>query len=235
MREDIWTNTKTKIELGKTGPLGAPGAWLRRAYDVVSVDDHPFLPNTITPHELSVAGVWYRPCQLPDTGNIRTLYRFFDIPSAHDMHRHTRVKEHVPAIGVAICAPAKDVMQYLRQFELAGAAYVFWRMPSNKSIRASANVVPRRQIDHAAIYAELDKGLTNRQIADKLDYPIHNVEYVTKKWRAGQSLSNRAAYCDKAALLADVAAGLTVPELSIKHNKSKAYIYALLKREGHGS
>lgn len=232
MRQDYWTNTTTGTEMGNTGPLGSPRGWLRRAYCVSSLDDHPFQAGAITPYEISVGGVWYRPCSIPDT-SYRTLYRFFDIPTPEYIAKHINTADRItaPAIGVAVCAPVKDLLKVLKLFKDSGAAYTWWKTPENKSIRASFDAKPRRTLDHAVVYELLEQGLSIAEIARKLDFPSHNIDYVAKKWRAGAPLSHREPYADKRALLTDYANGLVVPELVEKYKKSPAYIYALIKRE----
>jgi len=235
MREDYWTNTKTNTTLGVTGPLGSPRAWLRRAFDAVSIDDVAFQPGALTPTEISVAAVWYRPVQsLPDFGNHRALYRFFDIASPEDLQRNVRREQLYPAIGVAVAVPISEVVQWVKTARASGATYTWWKTPVNKAVRARSTKPQRRQLDHTAVYAMLDQGMTVMAIAEQLDFPRNNIHYVAAKWKKGLHLEPRRPFLNVDTIIQQRREGVPVKELARIHNSSPAYIYRLLGESDHG-
>lgn len=228
MREDYWTNTKTNTQLGVTGPLGSPRAWLRRAFNTVSLDDIAFQPGALTPYEISVSAVWYRPAQLPETEH-RALYRFFDIPSAEDMQKTRKSSPQVPAIGIAAAVPMNEVLAWIAQAKAAGAAYTWWKTPSDKSPRAVVEIPRRRQLDHAEVYRLLDQGLSRKEIADRLGYPEPNVYYVSKKWAKGIPVDTRSVWASRPEMIEDFRSGIPVSLLAAKYKKSPSYIHKVVK------
>jgi hypothetical protein len=229
MLEDRWTNSKTNTVLGVTGPLGSPRAWLRRAFDAVSLDDTAFQPGALTPYEISVGAVWYRPVVLPDQGCHRVLYRFFDISNPEDLQRNIKRTHLLPAIGIAAAVPMNEIMAWIAQAKNSGAAYTWWKKPEDKSVRVVSNRPVRRQVDHTKIYKLLDAGVSKAEIAQRLDYPVHNIDYVFKKWEQSIPLKDRPAWAIRNDMIEDYRAGMTMPELVQKHKKSPAYIYKIVK------
>lgn len=232
MQEDVWTNTKTKAEYGVTGPLGSPRSWLRRALDAQSLDDTTFQPGSLTQYEISVAGIWYQKpdgYSLPITGMHRELFRWFDIPEPERMVRFNK-KNLVPAIGICAAVPMHEVMHWLKVYEAHGAAYTWWKRPTNQAMRAvGEGLRVRRKLDHHAVYRMLDAGMKASEIAVKLDFPVPNIDYVVKKWRAGEQLKPHKPHLDKVAVLEACRAGVPVKDIAVHHNTSPAYIYRLLE------
>lgn len=228
MQEDVWTNTKTNTEYGVTGPLGSPRAWLRRALDAQTLDDTTFQHGTITPHEISVAGIWYKQPAgygLPVTGMHRELFRWFEIPPAHRMIGSNK-KNYVPALGLCAAVPMHEVMNWLKTYTAHGAAYVWWKRPTNESMRAATEGLRvRRQLDHAVVYKLLDAGKTTTEIGKQLGFPEPNIAYVAKKWRNGVVLGARKPHLDVDAIVAAKRAGVPVKEIAIQFNTTPAYLY----------
>lgn len=231
MRENFWTNTKTNTEISITGALGSPGAWLRRAYNVANLDDTTFKEGTLTPTEISVAGIWYRPVALPDTENHRVLYRFFNLAAPEQLSRRSAA-EQFPAIGIAMAVPFHQVLQWQRQFRNSGAAYIWWNTPVNRAVRATEKPA-RRQLDHAVVYSMLDAGKTKKEIAKQLNFPLENVSYVVKKWTAGLPLYANFAKprIDAAQVYRDHLAGANPKELADKYVTAVAYVYRLIGQQ----
>lgn len=235
MRENFWTNTKTNTEISITGALGSPGAWLRRAYNVANLDDTTFKEGTLTPTEISVAGIWYRPLALPDTENHRALYRFFNLAAPEQLSRRPAA-EQFPAIGLAMAVPFHQVLQWQRQFRNSGAAYIWWNTPVNRAARAadtSAGKPNRRQLDHANVYKMLDAGKTLPEIVKQLDFPRENIAYVVKKWKTGLPLYEKFAKprIDAAAMLRDYLSGASPKELADKYTTAVSYVYRLIGQQ----
>ena len=229
MREDFWTNSKTNTQQGVTGPLGSPRAWLRRAFNAVSLDDIAFQPGAITPYEISVGAIWYRPAQLPDQGNYRALYRFFNVAAPEDIQRNIKRQHLLPVIGIAAAVPMHEVVPWIAQARASGAAYTWWKTPSDKSVRAVTETSTRRQLDHAHVYQLLDSGLTKKEIAQRLNYPTNNLDYIIRKWKKGIPIISRPAWACRAEMIEDFRAGMPITQLVEKHKKSPAYIHKIVK------
>jgi hypothetical protein len=228
MQQDIWINTTTNTTTGITGPLGSPRGWLRRALDVANLDDTTFHPTSITPPEISVAAIWYQPVKnLPSTGSHRELIRWFDAPDPEHMVRRYN-RELLPAIGIAAAVPYHEVQHWIKTYREAGATFVWWKRPENKSARATEKPA-RRQLDYPAIYALLDQGLTPTQIGRQLDIPGPNIEYVKKKWLAKEAPPVRKPPIDIDALRRDYLGGLRGPEIAEKYGTSESYVYRMMR------
>ena len=233
MKQDTWVDTASGAEYGTTGALGSPRAWLRRALDVAFLDDTTFKETSITPHEISVAGVWYKKPEgygIPVTGEHRELFRWFDIPSPQQMHRPRNRVPLVPAIGLCAAVPMDQVLHWIRVYKDHGAAYVWWHTPQNRAVRARDVRPQRRQLNHSQVYDMLDAGMKPIDIGRALNFPTPNIDYVAKKWRQGIALKDRPAFLDKDRLFEQSRAGVPVSELSRLFGVSPAYIYNLLKK-----
>jgi len=232
MQQDVWTNTTTLTEYGVTGPLGSPRAWLRRALESASLNDTTFETGSLTQTEISVAGIWYKTPDgygLPVTGMHRELFRWYHIPRADRMMR-PREDDFVPAIGLCAAVPMREVMKWLKIYQEHGAAFVWWKKPANSAMRAvgSAPRKTRRQLDHHAVYELLDQGLTQAEVARHLDCAPPAVDYVARKWRAGEPLPERKPHLDKKAILESRRQGMPVKEIAQLYNTSPAYIYRII-------
>lgn len=230
MQEDTWTNTKTRTGHGVTGSLGSPRSWLRRALGEANLIDTTFAEGSLTTYEISVAGIWYKKPEgygLPVTGMHRELFRWYDIPTPDKMNR-PRAGDLVPAIGLCAAVPFGEVMKWLKIYEAHGAAYVWWKRPTDSAQRAvGEGLVQRRVLDHGRVYDMLDAGKTQAEIAKALDFPEANIYYVVKKWRQGIPLKDRKQI-DHVALLQDNAAGMHVDDIALKHDTSRSYVYRII-------
>lgn len=184
MNQDRWTHTTTRAMFGTTSTLGSPRGWLRRAFDSASVDFTTFQPGSLTPSEISVAGIWYRPCSIPITGMHRELYRWFEIPEAHQMRRPARSVPGVPAIGMCAAVPMHEVMHWLKVYADHGATFVWWKVPSDNHIRASVTPSGRRRVDYEKVFEMLNAGMTKTALCETLDLTTQNADYAIKKWHA---------------------------------------------------
>jgi hypothetical protein len=231
MQHDIWINTTTNTTTGVTGAFGSPRGWLRRALDVPNLDDTTFHKSSITPYEISVAGIWYLPVAgLPVTGNHRELIRWFEAPDAEHINRPKSRVPSVPVIGIAAAVPMNEVMHWLKTYREAGATYTWWKKPEDKSVRAVTEKPRRRQLDHARVYSMLNAGKTSKEISNELDFPRENINYVVKKWRQGLPLQERRPFINQEELMDACRKGEPVNDLADKFNVSPAYIYNLLKK-----
>lgn len=183
MKQDVWTNTKTLVESGVNGPLGSPRAWFRRALDTHNIDAVTFQDGSLTPHEISVAGIWYRPCSVPITGMYRELFRFFEIPEAHNISRPSHLVPGVRAIGMCAAVPMSEIVKWVKIYKDHGATFTWWKKPEDRSPRVAKSVVSeRRRTDHTEVFKLLDLGRTRNQISEILGLPKPNIDYIVKKW-----------------------------------------------------
>lgn len=240
MNKDLWTNTSTLIEHGINGALGSPRSWLRRALDATTLDDYTFPAGSLTPQEISIAGVWYRPIThtLPDTA-YHQLYRFFDIPTADKILRPKTRTELYPAIGIAAAVPASDILNTIKLYQMFGAAFIWWSMPLASGTRTGTGSIghlrERRRLDHDEVYRRLAAGQNRKEIALALGFPTNNIDYVISKWRAqGGGVPvppPPRPRIDAAAMVADYASGMRAVQLAEKYNTSEAYVYKLIKQQ----
>jgi hypothetical protein len=187
MKQDRWINTKTQVELGTNGALGSPRAWFRRALDSTNVADMTFEPGSLTAHEISVAGIWYKPCSVPITGMHRELFRFFKVPRPELIVRAAHLVPVMPVIGLCAAVPMHEVMHWIQIYKAHGAAFTWWNAPQDIAVR-TAKSVNRRRTDHEQVFALLDAGLTRIAISEQLDLPLPNLDYIAKKWRLKQNV-----------------------------------------------
>jgi hypothetical protein len=185
MNQDRWTHTTTRAMYGTTSTLGSPRGWLRRAFDSANTDFTTFQPGSLTPTEISVAGIWYRPCSIPVTGMHRELYRWFEIPEARLMRRPAKSVPHVPVIGMCAAVPMHEVMHWLKVYADHGATFVWWKTPVDNHIRASdSTVTGRRKVDYERVFELLNSGMTRKALCETLDLTTQNADYAIKKWHA---------------------------------------------------
>jgi len=182
MKQDRWSNTKTQVEYGTNGALGSPRAWIRRALDFNNVADMTFEPGSLTPPEISVAGIWYRPCSVPITGRHRELFRYFQAPEQHNMAKNRNIVPLVSVIGMCAAVPLAEVMTWIQVYKTHGAAFTWWNAPQDSAVRA-VKLASRRRTDHEQVFALLDAGLTRIAISEQLDLPMPNLDYIARKWQ----------------------------------------------------
>lgn len=232
MKQDSWTNSKTNTTLTVSSALGSPRAWLRRALDQANLDDTVFLPGSITPSEISVAGIWYQPHHIATTGSHRELLRRFRVPPAEHLTNKRTRSQPVRVIGLCAAVPMHEVLHWISVYKNAGADYTWWNTPVDRAARAlnpMAAKRPRRQLDHAAVYRMLDSGMSVTEIAHDLDFPRENIHYVGKKWSAGLPVVQQPKpKVDAGAVLADHAAGARAIDLAVTYKTTPAYVYKLI-------
>jgi hypothetical protein len=238
MKQDNWTHTTTRAEYGTTGALGSPRSWLRRALDTQTLDDTTFQPGSLTPTEISVAGVWYKQPDgygLPITGMHRELFRYFDIPAPDQMMRPRTRVPLVPAIGVCAAVPAHEILKWIKIYRDHGATYTWWNTPINRAVRATDPLAGKRErnrLDHSEVYRMLDAGKNRTEISRSLGVPINNIDYVIKKWRLGlvsETIQNKPRI-DVPALIRDHDGGATATELAVAYATTPAYVYKLINQ-----
>jgi hypothetical protein len=127
-------------------------------------------------------------------------------------------------------------MKWIQVYKDHGAVFTWWNTHVNKAMRAVdplAGKKPRRQLDHAQVYKMLDAGKTRNQIAEIMDFPKENIDYVIKKWRLGQSLDTKhqKPRIDVPALIRDYDSGSTANQLAQQYDTTPAYVYKLIKHK----
>lgn len=229
--EDYWTNTKTGTMVGVQGSLGSPRAWVRRAYNLHSIEDSAYQPGSLIPTEISVAGVWYRPVtQLPRTDPHRELFRYYNVVAPEHLIRAGKHPTY-PVIGVAAAVPLAEVWHWLRHYQSMGAALTWWKTPEARVIAEGKTFNKSRKLDHAEIYAKLDSGRSVPEIATALDVPRQNIDYIARKWRTGEPVAHSSIRNHE--LLNAYHAGVPLEELSLTYKLKPEYIKKLAKASGN--
>lgn len=182
MKENYWVNSLSNTELSVHCPAGSPRAWLLKAVGSANGDLY-IMPGSLHPKSIAVAGLWEREgAQLPDTGNNKTLYRFFDIPEKLNTKMHPKYNKKIPHIGMCVSVPADEILAWVRAFKQSGCKWLWWAVPDAEPEPEPVRSNRYKRIDHMEIYAKLDKGLNITEIAKEYDVPINTIRYVWQKW-----------------------------------------------------
>jgi len=168
------------------------------------------------------------------TADSETKYQFI----ANALDAHSIPWTLVPAIGVCAAVPMHEITHWLRMYKEHGAVFTWWNTPVNSAQRAidpMAGKRQRRQLDHAQVYKMLDAGKTSKEIAQALDFPRENIDYVFKKWKNSVPLDVKyqKPRIDAVALVRDYHAGASPKELADQYNTAVAYVYKLIGSREH--
>lgn len=181
MRENVWTNTKTRIETTATRGLGSPRAWVNRALDYRGVDLY-LHPTTPVPRQISVAGVWREgtpSLQLPYYSIIRIWRGSTNLTGRPGSEQTSRY------VGHGYVVPMNQVMSVYNQLVASGAEWVWWSRPEQpkSNERSVSELKHNKKLDHDRIFQLLDQGLSTTQIALEIGSSEPAVFYVKKKWQ----------------------------------------------------
>jgi DNA-binding CsgD family transcriptional regulator len=189
MRENYWVNSLTNTELSVHSPAGSPRAWLLKAVGSPNGELY-VMPGSLHPKTIAVAGLWKRDnAQLPDTGNNKTLYRFFDIPEKLTSKTHPKYNKKVPYIGMCVAVPAHEILTWIRAFKASGCVWLWWATPTAEeqlNHEEAVRLDRYRRLDHAEIFQLFDQGRTYQQLAKELNIQLPTIRYIHKKWEANQ-------------------------------------------------
>ena len=157
MRENYWVNAFTNAEVHVNCPAGSPRAWVLKSMGAPSGELY-IQPGSMYPKSVGIAGLWIRDgARLPDLGNNRTLYRFFDLPENLSRPHHQKRNKKQAYIGVCACIPAHEIMMWMRAFKESGCKWLWWSMPEPEPER-EVKVKKRISLDHIALYKEFETG-----------------------------------------------------------------------------
>jgi hypothetical protein len=229
MTENKWINTRTRQELGGNSMLGTPRSWVSRATGSKTND---FIhETTVHPKMITVGAVWFRPCELPDTGSLWTVYRFFDLDP--DFCGRGTGENLQPVIGMGVAVASDAILDWARLFQRRGAAWTWWAWPEEvqgKLARKSTG----QPLDHAELYQQFESGATPQQIARERNLLLNSVRYVWNKWQRGQpARDGRRLPVDRQAVEEDIRSGLfTMTEIGQRNKTTRATVWKIKKNAG---
>lgn len=237
MKENMWTDTATHRTVAINSRLGSPRAWLRKALDAPNLLDVSFEAGSLTPQEITVGAIWYRPHSVPDIAQ-HCLWRFFDIPAHSQIWTTRKNEQEVGAIGVAISVKFNEIMPTVVALQRSGAAFTWWARPDTRPV-AIAQVRRRTKIDHDEVIDLIKQGKTRTEIAYILDINANNVDYIKKKFEKDPDYRivpsknpAREKYLDQDAFIRDYENNISMQQLTVKYKVSPSHLYNILKRHG---
>jgi len=230
MKENIWINTKTNVEVGLNTGAGSPRAWLLRALDVGKGRELGILEGSLHPQSIAVAGLWERDgARLPDTGDRKTLFRFFDLPKS--LQRGNSNSCFVPFIGMAIEAKPDEILMWVRAFKQSGAQWIWWAFPGEAVYDNPADVDGRprnKKLDHELLYQRFERGDSIVSLAHEFDVDSQSISYVKHKWENKLPAVTTVRKLDddiRESILEDIRLGdLTFSEIAVKYNTTRATV-----------
>jgi len=220
-KENTWLHTATRRETGVNKTPGSPRAWLNRALDQSGPE---ISTGRIRARDITVAGVWIMPKDLPDLP-YDALYRFFEYLNPDQRPRATHSQR---AIGVAWTVPSDKIFTTLNQ--LAQADLVWWAWPTEKPETKPTGPVTR--LSHPELYQLFQQGQTAMEISLATGMQSNSVRYVYKKWQAGlpalndhgRRTLNHAEICDDLRTYS-----MTLQQVADKHGCSRNTIHKINK------
>lgn len=217
MRENFWINTNTNVEVGINTSAGSPRAWLMRAVGQnCTANELDLVPGSLHPKLITVAGLWRRGKQLPDTGNNKTLFRFFDLPEnlgARKVGRKTEDSETITYIGMCSAVPEHEILMWIRAFKKTGADWTWWAYPEEAHFKDPNKIDGRpknKKLDHELLYERFEQGAQNISLALEFDVDATAIAYVRKKWMQGKpakSTDNRLTDQELEEMFTEIRAG----------------------------
>jgi len=238
MKENIWINTKTNVEVGLNTGAGSPRAWLLRALDIGKGKELGISAGSLHPQSIAVAGLWERDgARLPDTGNRKTLFRFFDLPKG--IQRGNSNSRLVSFIGMAIEAEPDEILTWVRAFKQSGAQWIWWAFPGEAVYANPADVDGRprnKRLDHELLYKRFERGDSVVSLAHEFNVEPQAISYVKQKWENNLPALTTVSKLDdsvREALIQDIIIGeMTFMEIAVKHNTTRATVSKWAGRVG---
>lgn len=232
MNLDRWTDPQTNRQIGNTTMIGSPRGWVYRSMDNNSQDN--YRERKTHPGGITIGGIWYRPCQLPDLGSYYSIIRYFELP-ANWAGTGRSCHQLLPVIGIGSAVPIDEMMTMYRRYQESGAAWVWASMPNipksavdGKSAKTTSGT--RAKLDHQEIYQLFDAGATVRDVCDRYDTHRNSIEYVYTKWRNQQPAVLARRHLDREAIAEDLRSGMDVQEIANKYETSRTSIYSIRNR-----
>lgn len=225
MKENNWEHVGHNIYYGSNTVLGSPRGWLQRAigHNQPDLNIHE---TSLDPKKISVAGIWRRTQNLPNTGSWPALYRFFQITDNLRKIGRAKPEEFYSVIGMAVAVPADQVFSVYQEFRRS-ADWVWMNFPQESS-KPGRTV---RDLDHSYLYTFFDRGFTARQVSEELDLSVQSVVYVYKKWQAGKSpTQKRRKNIDHESVAQDIRLGHNIMDIARRYDVSRTVIYNVKKK-----
>lgn len=236
MKENVWINTETNVEVGLNTGAGSPRAWLLRALDIGKNNELSVSPGSLHPQSIAVAGLWHRDgARLPDTGDRNTLFRFFDLPKS--LLKGNTNSRLVPFIGMAVEVPSDEILMWIRAFKQSGAKWIWWAFPGEASYERLNDERPRnKRLDHELLYKRFERGDSNVTLANEFEVDVTAIQYVKRKWENSlPAVSNVRKLSDESreAMIEDIKLGdMTFNEIAVKHGTTRATVSKWASRIG---
>jgi len=238
MKENIWINTKTNVEVGINTGAGSPRAWLLRALDIGKGKDLGISVGSLHPQSIAVAGLWERDgARLPDTGNRKTLFRFFDLPKS--LQRGNSNSRLVPFIGMAIEAQPDEILTWVRAFKQSGAQWIWWAFPGEAVYNNPTDVDARprnKRLDHELLYKRFARGDSIVSLAHEFEVEPQAIAYVKQKWENNLPAVTAVGKLDdkmREAMIQDIILGeMTFMEIAVKYETTRATVSKWAGRVG---
>ena len=236
MRENYWINSLTNTELSVHCPAGSPRAWLLKAVGGINSELY-IMPGSMYPKSIAVAGLWEKEgARLPDTGNNKTLYRFFEIPEKLNSKVHPKYNKKIPYIGMCVSVPADEILTWIRAFKSSGCKWLWWARPEAEP---QPHTKPERmsrykRLDHNEIFAKFEQGMTQQQLALEYDVPINTIRYIWLKWKDDNKPGKSFVGLDERTLdmiRGDLVEGvLTQTQIADRYNTTRATVNKWARR-----
>jgi DNA-binding transcriptional regulator YiaG len=237
MRENYWVNNYTNVELHVHCPAGSPRAWLLKAMGAPQGELY-IQKGSLHPKAIAIAGLWIRDgAKLPDTGNNKTLYRFFDLPEKLSSKMHPKYNKKIPHIGMCVSVPAHEILTWIRAFKASGCVWLWWATPEpeeNLTTKETVRINRYKRLDHAEIYKLFDAGKTYHEVAKDQEVPVNTARYIYKKWEANQKPGKSTAPLSEEMIdniRGDLVEGiLTQQQIADRYNTTRATVNKWAKR-----
>lgn len=232
MNINQWTHTKTNTTLSNTTQLGSPRAWLNRAVETRQQDLN-IETSSLRPEQISVGGVWIRPCVLPPLGNYPALYRFFETGTEPNARG-----EPQRVIGIAAAVPVNQMLETVKRFRESGAVWTWFNTPSHVALREvlSKHGNPIKRVDHSRAYDLFDQGFSQQEVAERLDANLPNIYHIYKKWKnnypATPQYQQKIPTPERGAIARMLREGKTVAEVAHSFKVSPITVYKI--RDAYG-
>lgn len=242
MQPNKWINTQTRQEVGVNSVLGTPRSWVSRALGTRHLDPEA---HTIDPKSITVGGLWYRPCRLPDLADHYAIYRFFELDPG--FNGHGIGANPVPVLGVGVAVPADEILAWSRRFKLAGASWLWWNWPTDATdtidLVAVCEAPPRRSkpenlrknatLDHRKLYQLFNQGLDVDTVSKQLDLHKNSVRYVWDKWLMAKPITRSTPRVDRTGIIADLRAGIyTAKEIALRRDTTVVTVGKIRRQQG---
>jgi Mor family transcriptional regulator len=228
MQTNSWENVKTGTWYGCNTILGNPRGWLQRAVGVKQAD-LGLHASSLQPNAITVAGIWPRTAQMPDSQSWPAIYRYFSIVPDLRRANRARPEEFYPVIGMGIAVPGDQAWEYYRSLKTTGAEWLWFDLPGPLKSSNAGQHAPLP--DHEELYSLFDAGRTPRELSRERNLVPNSVYYVFRKWQAGLSPARKErATVDHEQVIQDLRLGISPSSLTQKYGVSRSMIHKIKQK-----